>query len=70
MYFIPSIHTTLHTEFEENQSSSLRDIFLLRTDLKIALSQEKQPSHGSISFKFGTPVRHIVTYLNLKFIDV
>ena len=47
-YFMPSIYTTLHTKFQENQISSLRDTgfwfsshFLLHTDLKITLSQEK-----------------------------
>ena len=38
-------------------------IFLLRTSLKNNLSQEKQPSHGLISFKFGTLIKHIMDIL-------
>ena len=34
---------------------------------KVILSH---PSHGSISFKFGTPTRHFVDYLSLNFGDV
>ena len=36
----------------------------------IPLSQIKQPSPLSISFKFGTLIRHIVAYLNPNFGDV
>ena len=31
---------------------------------------QRHPSHGLISFKFGTPIRHFVAYLILKFGDV
>ena len=75
----------LHTKFEENRISGLRDIY---TFLKIArfsshflqaslhqfktitLSQEKQPSPGWISFIFDTLMRHILAYLHLKLGDV
>ena len=82
-YFMLSINMCLHTKLEENWFSSFRDTYML---LKIAqfsshfssshrfntipLSQKKQPSPLSISFKFGTLIRHIVAYLRLQFGDV
>ena len=35
----------------------------------ITLSQEKQPSPGWISLKFGTIIRHIMAYPHLTFED-
>ena len=78
-YFMPSIYTILHTKFEEDQISSLRDmcfwklpnflqIFLL-TDLTTTITLS-QPSPGWISFKFGTLMRHILAHFHLKFGDV
>ena len=73
-YFMLSIYATLHTEFEENQLSSSWDmcswklphflhIFLLCTvSQKLFLANQRHPSHGSISFKFVTPIRYFLAY--------
>ena len=81
---MPSIYITLHTKFERNQPSSSQDnyVFLKIVPFsspfsasshcftKVTLSQPKTPCHGSISCKFGTPIRHFVAYLSLKFGDI
>ena len=41
-------------------------IFLLLQFKSLTLSQEKQSSYKLISFKFGTPIRHIMTYCSLN----
>ena len=42
-------------------------IFLFFTPFLKKLSQINTTSHTLISFKFGTPIRHIVSYPTLKF---
>ena len=72
------VYTTLHTKFQGNWFSSFKDTRFwnysysssLHQFKRITLSKEKQTSHISISFKLGTPIRHIVAYLSLKFGDV
>ena len=82
IYFILYIYMTLHIKFERNHISGEQDIhfqklpnflhiflllLLLRTAIEEFLNHIKKPSHGYISFKFGTTIRHSKAYLSSKF---
>ena len=68
---------TLHTKCEEHQLTILQDIIMFLKIVQFSssshcfkrttLSQSSHTSCKSIFFKFGTPIRHFVAYLGLKF---
>ena len=81
MYFMCSIYVTLYNlkeispvvygMFSWKFAHFLHSSLLLRTVLqKYLWANQRHPSHGSISFKFGTPIRHFVAYLSLHFGDI
>ena len=80
--FMSSIYMTLHTNLKEispvvyeiciheNCPIFFTFFFFIPFYKSNFWANQRHTSHGLISLKFGTPIRHLVAYLSLKFADV